>query len=518
MSTSQRSAQGSGLALEVRRISPHSRTPYGTYRLYCRPDHTPLYVIVDKRNGLQEKRSWPDLNLIDTYGHIGGGRVGHYKKQKSELVYLVPGDPKEQETIRSMMRWHYLDGLGAKRIAGRLNASGTPAPMGGKWSNGQVDNILMNEDYTGVGVANRKSQAVFNRRSSRGPVRVTRDPELIATAARIPVEILPKENWFEGEEPYLRDYLGDDHLREVVSAAQSRRWERRLDPKIQRPNKRKYHLGPYILHPLLRDNTDEHEALVGSVTGRSTSPRRIYRHKRAVREAQKGSIWGRTLDAEALEKAVLAVLRDTLLDWPELEARLLAHVGRHLSNAGQSDDLLAAKREQRQEVADQLLVFARMLTKKTQESLAPEIARLERQRDALDDEIVALEARSTHEHLDPATITSSLRRRIERLADDLETLPNKAIADVLSHLTDRLEVDLATKEVEFAFHFPTCMLHSDAKTPLSAMCTRTSSEFSTGERTHRDPLLSFELATGMCAFRKEWRSVSCQCHRSKRAA
>jgi hypothetical protein len=115
-STGQRSAQGSEFALEARRVSPHSHTPFGCYRLYCRGDGTPLHVIVDKRNGLQEKRSWPDLTLVDTYGTVGGGQVGHYRKQKSELVFLVPGDPYERETV-----------VLTRRVDGRAGAADGPA-------------------------------------------------------------------------------------------------------------------------------------------------------------------------------------------------------------------------------------------------------------------------------------------------------------------------------------------------------------------------------------------------------
>ncbi len=158
-----------------------------------------------------------------------------------------------------------------------------------------------------------------------------------------------------------------------------------------------------------------------------------------------------------------------------------------------------------------------MLTKKTQNDLAPEIARLEAQRDALDAEIEMLSKQSATGRLDPKLIAVGLRRRIESLASEIGDLPKHALVSVLAQLTDRLEVDMGTKQVEFAFHFPSWMLGSDAKTPLSTLCMQTSSGSSAGPGTQRDPTLFIPIGDGRCEFVRQHQAVSCNCKRRQAA-
>jgi len=516
-STGQRSAQGGQYALEARRISPHSRTPFGCYRLFCRPDETPLHVIVDKRNGLQEKRSWPDLKLIDTYGGVGGGRVGHYKKQKSELVFLVTGDPYEHETVILIFTWRYGEGLSARRIAQHLNAEGRPAPMGGKWAEGQVSNIYNNEDYTTRGIANRVSAALYARRHRNGPQRVEHDDKVLTTANCIKPVIRDKDDWFEGSEPYLIDFLKDEDLRQVAIAKHTASWARRLDPTYQPKNKKKFSPGPYLLHPLLRCKQTG-EPLVGSLSGRPDHKVPVYRHKRAKREPLPDSIFGRTFNADALHRGVLDVFQQILQDWPDLQPRLLAHAQKQIASAGRNDEQVIAKQKLREEVRDQLLLFVRSLTPKTQADLAPEIKRLEAQRDQLDAEIEMLNRQTAAAIIDPRAVVAGMQTRLQALASDVDSLTRVALMEVLAQFTDRLDADMETKQVDFAFHFPGWMLSSDAKTKLSSLCRLTSLEFSTGSDTQRDPSLLIPLAYGKCRFIRHQRSVTCQCQRERQAA
>jgi Resolvase, N terminal domain/Recombinase len=519
-STSQRSTQGSQYALERRHISPHSRTPFGTYRLYCRSDseQTPLFVIKDLRDGRQEKLSWPDLKVIDTYGQIGGKAKGHYRKQKSELVFLVLGDPKEQEIVILIFRLHYIEGFGGRKIAGILNERGYRAPMGGTWSPRQVESIYENEDYTIKAFANRKSQAFYHSRQTGYPKRVEMDDITATTAERIKPELRPKSEWFETTEPYLEGYLGDENLRQIAIAQQARTWERRLDPTWERKNKTKHPRSPYLLGDILIAKQDG-EALVGSRSGKADRPVRIYRHKRAARECLTRSIYNRVLNAESLERAVLAVLQQILLDWPELEPRLLAHVQHQIATGSQQDVQLQTKRQHRAEVGEQLLLYVRMLTPKTQKELAAEITRLESQRDSLDAEIEMLEKIQSVEMVDPSNIAAAVKARLSNLAESIPSLPPNVVKQVLAALTASLVVDMETKEVDFAFHLPSWAVWEPKNFDFEQLCMRTSQEFSTGTHTHRDNSLFLPLGDGNCRFTyPKSQSVDCHCRRRLRQA
>jgi len=253
---------------------------------------------------------------------------------------------------------------------------------------------------------------------------------------------------------------------------------------------------------------------VGSISGKAGHPVPIYRHKRAKRDPQKGSVYGRVFNARALERAVLDVLQEILRDWDELEPRLLIHVRRHLESLDHDDELLVAKRKRRDEVRDQLLLYVRTLSKKTQADLAPEITRLEAQRDTLDVEIEGLERRRHTHTLDPSEIVSSLKQRMLNLADEVSELPVHALSDVLSVLTAALVADMETKEVEFAFHLPSWMALDGSESGLAQLCTRPNSESSTGTHTQPDQSLYLPLGNGVCGYSyPAHQSVTCRCRR-----
>lgn len=221
-SISQRSTQGYQLALEQGRVITSSHTPYGCHRLYLSPEGTPLFIIRDLRDGRQLKLDPDTRAVIDTYGQIGGGSKGHYRKQKQEKVLLVPGDASEIDTLRTIFDLHYRQGWGGKKIADELNRSSIPAPQGRGWSQRQVEVIYHNEVYTGRSVGNRTSTAIYHRRSPNAPQPADLDPSILATRRTIPVTLRPPEEWFVIEQPLLKDLLGDETLRQLAIEGQDR--------------------------------------------------------------------------------------------------------------------------------------------------------------------------------------------------------------------------------------------------------------------------------------------------------
>jgi DNA invertase Pin-like site-specific DNA recombinase len=133
-SISQRSTQGYQLALEEGRVTTSSHTPFACWRLYLAADGNPLHIIRDLRDGRQQKLDPKTHAVIDTYGQIGGGSKGHYRKQKQEKVLLMPGDADEITVIRTIFDLHFRQGWGGKRIADHLNRQNIPSPCGKQWS------------------------------------------------------------------------------------------------------------------------------------------------------------------------------------------------------------------------------------------------------------------------------------------------------------------------------------------------------------------------------------------------
>ena len=83
-SISQRSTQGAQLALEQGRNATSVHTNYGCWRLYLTSEGKPSHIIRNLGDGRQQKLHAETHQVIDTYGQIGGGGKGHYRKQKGE--------------------------------------------------------------------------------------------------------------------------------------------------------------------------------------------------------------------------------------------------------------------------------------------------------------------------------------------------------------------------------------------------------------------------------------------------
>jgi len=212
-------------------------------------------------------------------------------------------------------------------------------------------------------------------------------------------------------------------------------------------------------------------------------------------------------------------LQEILLDWPELEPRLLAHVRHQITAGSQQDAQLQAKCQQRAKVREQLLLYVRMLTPKTKIELAPEISRLEAERDTLDAEIEMIEKMQTAAPVDPQATVAAVKRRLEHLADSIRSLPPNVIQQVLAALTASLVVNMETKEVDFAFHLPSWAVWAPEETDFMQLCLRTSSESSTEAHTHPDNGLFLPLGHGNCTYAyPRHQSVTCHCRRQARRA
>jgi hypothetical protein len=225
-STSLRTALGSQRALEGGKTCTSTHTPYGLHRLYLTSNGKPHHIIQYMLNGVQKKLHHQTREVLEIYGTVGGKSAGHYRKQKAEQVFLVAGEEKEVSAIRLMFKRRWTDGWGGRRIANELDALGVLAPRGGGWSQRQVEVVTENLIYTGSGIANLSSSAIFHKRSKGGPIPVEIDPVILASKATLPVNLRSPEEWTVREEPYLRDYLPEP-LRSIAAKKIRALWESR---------------------------------------------------------------------------------------------------------------------------------------------------------------------------------------------------------------------------------------------------------------------------------------------------
>jgi hypothetical protein len=324
-SISQRSTQGYQLALEQGRVTTSTHTPFACWRLYLTADGKPLHIIRDLRNGQQEKLDATTHAVIDTYGQVGGGTKGHYRKQKHEKVLLVPGDPQEISVIRDIFDLHFRQGWGGKRVADHLNRKGIASPCGKNWSQRQVEVLYNNEVYTGRSVGNRTSSGIYHQRNHAAPKPTNLDPSIHATAKTLPVKLRPTEEWFTVDQPLMKDLLGDEQLRALAIDGQDRHWNHLANPDRQKKSTSRHKTSEYLLSGLLQAKQDG-GPLVGVLCGRVGKKVRYYRHRRGRTGYMKGSVYNKLIHAERVEKAVLDAVKGVLLETGELKDKLIGMI------------------------------------------------------------------------------------------------------------------------------------------------------------------------------------------------
>lgn len=449
-SISQRSTQGYQLALEQSRVATSSRTPYACWRLYLTSDGKPLHLIRDLRDGRQQKLDPNAHAVIDTYGKVGNGAKGHYRKQKDEKVLIVPGDPERVAVVRTIFDLHFRQGWGGKRIADHLNRRGVPSPHGRQWSQHQVEVIYQQEVYTGRSVGNRVSSAIYHRRRKDAPQQVDLDPAVHATAKTLPVHLRPPSEWFVQEQPLMMPFLGDEQLRQLAIEGQDRHWRHLADPDRPKLSKSRHKASDYLLTGLLHAKQDG-EPLVGVLCGRVGKKVRYYRHRRGRRGYRTGAVFNKMVHAETIEDAVLGAAREIFCGDPTLRDRIVEIVRAQISQTDTAD--LDDLKKQRDQLRRKTELIVATLDDDTLADARGELDRLKARRRELDQQIVRAEAAMTMNDVDPEAIADDVLAHVRTMASDTN-LPIPALRAWLAAVVEKVVVDLETKDIEISLMLP----------------------------------------------------------------
>lgn len=506
-SISQRSTQGYQLALEEGRVTTSSHTPYACWRLYLTADGKPLHIIRDLRDGRQQKLHPDTHEIIDTYGQIGDGSKGHYRKQKREKVLLMPGDADEIAIIRTIFDLHFRQGWGGKRIADHLNRQSIPSPCGKQWSQRQVEVLYNNEVYTGRSVANRTSSGIYHQRNHASPKPTNLDPAVHATAKTIPVQLRPTDEWFVTDQPMLKDLLGDEPLRALAVEGQDRYWRHQADPDRPKLSKSKHKTSDYLLSGILHAKQDG-GPLVGVLCGRVGKKVRYYRHRRGRTGYMTGSVFNKMIHAEAVEKAVIDAVKETLLDGDNLKAKLVELIADQSQPTAtvDVDDL----RRQRERLRKRTELIVSTLDEETLTDAQAELERLKAERRRLDEQIAAASAITQTPKLDAETLATEMLKKTKIFFETLPTTPKHVLREWLASVVTNVIVDMETKAIEIHVQLPRYVLEP-AFSSEKAMRLVSTSASSMSYETHREPVL--KLGVVDCRYVKLANSACFECRR-----
>ncbi|HEV2294699.1 MAG TPA: recombinase family protein [Tepidisphaeraceae bacterium] len=435
--------------------------------------------------------------IIRRFGrNVKGKSPEHYIKQKNESVRLVPGDPQHVEVVHRIFYLVYVERRSFHSIAKQLNDEGVPSPRGVLWEGSTVKGISDNRTYVGVLRRGKDTNAIYwmTALGSPAPSGITAT-ELRDKSGRIKLRPRPSEDWLLRDDPALAGFLPSevcDIARPAIEATM--RIEGEAKPPVPR-SKDKHRNSPFFLKNILKSKQGGFP-MTGKRSGRH-GEKRYYHTSRGKRCPKTGDIYNRSINARALEKEMLRVLREVLMNKPDLMDALRRAAEHHASKEIPADDRLQIEKQlmkkQRQIAAAlESLTGVEALDRPIDMKLAEYRAEVGRLKAAL---------RSTPAPAAPVDIDAAVEHLAEQLADFASNLDGDdygIIAEMFGLLVHRLEGDLQTKDAEVVLALPDWLGREMATTGMMGLdavfACRTQNE------THREnPMVLAEFRCAMKA-------------------
>jgi hypothetical protein len=391
------------------------------------------------------------LRVIDTYGQIGGGSKGHYRKQKNEKVLLMPGDAAEAAIVREIFDLHFRKGWGGKRIADTLNRRGVRSPQGRAWSQHQVEVIYEQEAYTGRSVGNRISSAIYHERQPSAPKRVELDPTIQAAAKNVPVRNRARTEWFIQPQLLMQDFL-DPELRRLAMVEHEQLWARRGDIDRPKRSRSKHRTSDYLLTGLLFAKQDD-EPLVGVLCGRVGKKVRYYRHRRGRRGYIKGSVYNKMIPADAIEDAILHLVSELLTSDQSIRERVVAFVEAEAQRTTPTEQI-ADMRKRRDQIRRRTELVVSTLDEETLADARAELDRLKAERRTLEEQIAAAESAMKMQSLDSQAIADAVLAQLRSMTANIAAMPKFALRQLLASIVSRIDIDMESKAADVSLVVP----------------------------------------------------------------
>jgi hypothetical protein len=413
-------------------------------------DGKPLHIIRNLPDGTQVQLHPETHAVVQTFGVNAKGKSQHYRMQPNERVMLVPGDPERVSAIQHIYKRHLIDGWKGFRIARELDEMCIRSESGQSWCVTSINYILANPVYTGRGIANRFTSAVYHKRSTNAPTKVQSSRQALARRKKPPQHVRPKAEWMSIEHPLLNDYLGD--FRDRAIAAHESKLARQINGHFVKTVSKDRHIGsPYILKGILRSKQGGH-AMSGRTTG--TPPTRYYAVHRGFTSPKRDKLMRRQINAEELEKAVLGVVRDVLMSAEDLKERLAKEIERQRSSARVNQTDAAKLETQKQKITDQIELTIDSLGVIGKDAAQRKLRELEAKLIAVTAKLDAAKTTTPSSNKPANVIADEIIDKLKSIGPRLGEISPKSLREFFFSLIARLEVDLTDKSVEIELALP----------------------------------------------------------------
>jgi hypothetical protein len=391
--------------------------------------------------------------VIRRFGkNVKGKSPEHYVKQKNEDVRLVSGDQQHVGIVHTIFELVYVQRRSFHSISKEFNDSGKRSPRGKKWEGDAIKSISLNPTYVGILRRGKATDAIYFKtaKGSPAPSDVTTE-ELRDSSGRVRTRARPAEEWLLREDPALREFL-PKHLfeiaRPVIEAHMREEGKAKPLPTLRKDRHRN---SEFFLKYILKSKQGAHP-MTGKRHGRN-GEKRSYRVPLGVRCPQTNNVLGRAINATALEKEMLHVLREVLLNKPNLKETLraaaTAHAQKHqpLNDRSLVEKALMKKQKQIATALENLTGEVE-LDRPIESKIAVYRAEVSRLTSALR---LSLRTKA------PVNIDEAAEELAAELADfgsNLDQKDKAIVHEMFGLLINKMEAELVTKEIEDALAIP----------------------------------------------------------------
>jgi Recombinase/Resolvase, N terminal domain len=433
--------------------SPHSKTPiYALDRMYS-VDGQDVHRIRALADGMQLMLNPVGDEILRRFGkNVKGKSPEHYVKQKNEIVRLVAGDPGLVAVVHLIFRLVYIERRSFNSIAKQLNDASIPSPRGSEWDGGAIKDIANNRTYVGIQRRGKETSAIYYKTAKGAPAPSDIGAEeLRDKSGRVRTRARPYEEWLLREDPALVQFLPKDIYEVARPAIEAHMREEGKAKPLPPLSKDKHRNSDFFLKKILKSKQGGYP-MTGKRSGRH-GEKQYYRVARGQRIPKTGDILNRAINATALNKEMLRVLREVLLNKPGLKDALRRAAENHAQKQQPADDrpqlekLLKKKQRQIAAALENLIGHAE-LDRPIETKLAEYRAEVQRLTTAL---------RSAPKLTEPIDVEASIEHLASQLADFGANLDDKGKAivhEMFGLLVYRMEADLLTKEVEVVLALP----------------------------------------------------------------
>jgi hypothetical protein len=448
--------------------SPYAhRPPFGLDRKYV--DGKDMHILRNLADGTQEMLHAVTGDVIRTFGrNPKNGTPEHYQKQKSEMISLVPGDPKAVAIVWLIMEMRWTQHVKGHDITRYLNDHNLWSPTGIEWSAICVRYIYQRPIYVGLGVRDKTRQGIYVIPTFGTPEPAKVSAQELATRKR-PLKIRrPRNEWKEREVPNLYFFL-PEHVRDLADRGIKEHLSRQASGKPLKARSYDYSKSEWFLVGLLRTKNGGHRMSGARSRKLSGGFYRYYAVSRHSNNPKSGDGLKGMVPADPLENMVVKLLRETLLQEKSLLQRITAANERVLASTARTVDAEEVEAQLLAARAKQLAMIERL----TGDAIKDQKTRY--RLDELDHLVSALEAQKvplkpvSGKRLTPRKSVAELVASISSMFDKLTPADNQHLRMILRLFVSRLTVDQKTREAEIELVIPDWMVQR--VTGGSGFCT-----------------------------------------------